>query len=294
MSTTNPSLLFSQNRKFNFEISLAQYSLHRTLFGGELKTLDFPEKAKNEFGINAVEYVNQFFADKAEDSKYLAELKDRTDDLDVRNLLIMIDGEGMLSSPDDAERNKAVENHQKWIDAAKYLGCHSIRVNLNGSSDKDEWISTSVDGLGKLAEYGAENEIYVIVENHGGLSSDASLLAEVMEQIGSNYAGTLPDFGNFCIRRDTGELYEGECVEEYDIYKGVKEMMPYAKGVSAKSYDFDEEGNETTIDFSRMLKIIKESGFSGHIGIEYEGNRLGEDEGIIATKKLLENVRAQM
>ncbi|MEX2364639.1 MAG: TIM barrel protein [Balneolaceae bacterium] len=273
---------------------MAQYSLHRALYSGELTTLDFPAKAKNDFGIDAVEYVNQFFADKAEDFDYLAQLKNRTEELGVQNLLIMVDGEGLLSSPNKKERSEAVKNHQKWVDAAKFLGCHSIRVNLNGASSKEEWIAASVDGLGKLVEYGADNSIHIIVENHGGLSSNASFLTEVLNQIGSEYAGTLPDFGNFCIRRDSEKLYERECVEEYDKYLGVKEMMPFAQGVSAKSYDFNERGNETTIDFLKMLTIIKDAGFSGYIGIEYEGNRLSEDEGIRATKKLLEKIRNEL
>lgn len=288
-----PSAVFPKKRVFDFKISLAQYSLHRTLFGGELDNLDFPAKAKNDFDIDAVEYVNQFFPDKAEDKGYLSELKKRTDDLGVTNVLIMIDREGQLSTTDRTERIQAVENHHKWVDAAKFLGCHAIRVNLLGADEANDWVDASVDGLGRLTEYGAQNEICIIVENHGSFSSNAELLGRVMEQSNTEWAGTLPDFGNFCIER--GENAEGEmiCLEEYDRYKGTKEMMPYAKGVSAKTYTFDEEGNEADMDFPRLFNIVKESGFSGYIGIEYEGDQLPEDEGIIATKNLLERLKRE-
>jgi len=283
--------LFSMNRSLDFQISLAQYSLHRALFGGELDNLDFPAKAVNDFGIHAVEYVNQFFPDKAEDMDYLSELKQRTDDLGVRNVLIMIDREGELSSPDKNVRLEAVKNHYKWVDAAKYLGCHSIRVNLFGADDEDDWISASIDGLGRLSEYGKKNEIAILVENHGGYSSNAGLLAQVMDQVHNEWVGTLPDFGNFCIRRQDGETWGTPCVEEYDTYKGVEEMMPYAKGVSAKTYAFDENGKEATLDFTRIFNIIEDSGFSGFVGIEYEGDSLPEDEGIKATHQLLKRIQ---
>lgn len=288
------SNLTGGNFKFDFRISLAQWSLNQKFFSGDLDNLDFPETAKNQFGIEAVEYVNQFFPDKAEDAQYLSELNQRAEDNGVTNVLIMIDNEGPLASTDDAERRQAVENHYKWVEAAKSLGCHSIRVNLFGASEADSWTSAAIDGLGTLAEYGEENEIGIIVENHGGFSSDAGMLVNVLEQIDNEWAGTLPDFGNFCIEREGGEMWGTPCVKEYNIYKGVKEMMPWAKGVSAKSFDFDDEGNETTIDFHRMLTIVKESGFTGFIGVEYEGGAMPPEEGILATKKLLEKLREEL
>ena len=199
----------------------------------------------------------------------------------------MIDGEGGLGDTDKAKRNQAVENHYKWVDAAKYLGCATIRVNAYGVGTRDEVQNAAVEGLSKLGEYGEKTGINIIVENHGGYSSDGQWLSTVMKKVGKKNVGTLPDFGNFCIRRGTGELYEGKCVEEYDRYKGVKEMLPFAKGVSAKSYDFDSKGNCVETDYKKMLKIVKDSGFRGYIGIEYEGSKLGEEEGIKKTKELL-------
>ncbi|QDK79707.1 TIM barrel protein [Spirosoma sp. KCTC 42546] len=273
----------SPAKKMFFNISLAEWSLHRTLQAGKLTNMDFSAKAKNDFGISAVEYVDQFFKDKANDHNYLSELKKRSDDLGVRNVLIMVDTAGPLADLDDAKRKQGVESHYQWIDAANFLGCHSIRVNLRGKGTAEEVANASVDGLGRLAEYGAKNKIGVLVENHGGYSSDGKWLSRVMRQVNNPYAGTLPDFDNF-------KLTE---TEVYDRYIGVEEMMPFAKGVSAKARDFNAEGNETTIDYRRLLQIVKKgrtSAFNGYAGIEYSGNRLSEDEGIRATKLLLERV----
>lgn len=284
----SPAGYSAASRRIDFTISLAQWSLHRTLRSGALDNLDFPAKAKEDFGIDAVEYVSTFFRDKAEDRSYLSDLKRRTDDLGVRNVLIMIDGEGNLASTDRSERRRSVENHHKWVDAAARLGCHAIRVNLYGTGTAEEWTSASVESLGWLAEYGGRNRIRILVENHGGFSSNGRMVAEVMRQVGSPWAGTLPDFGNFCIRRE-----EGRCAEAYDPYQGTRELMPFEGGVSAKTYDFDENGMETTIDFRRMFRILQEFGFSGFIGVEYEGQRLPEEEGIRKSKELLEKMRQE-
>ncbi|MDZ7773714.1 MAG: sugar phosphate isomerase/epimerase family protein [Balneolaceae bacterium] len=262
-----------------FSISLAQWSLHRMLRSGELDNLAFPAYAREKFGIDAVEYVNQFFIDRAEDMDYLSELRTRAGDAGVSSQLIMCDLEGPLAHTDPDERRTAVENHYKWVDAAAYLGCHSIRVNAAGNGSRQAVADAAVQGLGALTEYAAGANINVLVENHGGWSSDGAWLAGVMEQVGHPRCGTLPDFGNFRISAE----------ERYDRYRGVEELMPYARAVSAKSYDFDEEGNETTIDYPRMLRIIRDAGYTGHIGIEYEGSRLSETEGIRATKQLLIN-----
>lgn len=291
---TAGALGYSSDDDLFFNISLAQWSLHKALFGGELTHLEFPAMAKNEFGINAVEYVNQFFADKAKDTSYLDEMNSRCDDLGVDQVLIMVDGEGGLAVMDEAKRTEAVENHYKWVEAAQHLGCHSIRVNAFGQGSREETKQAAVDGLGRLSEFAKDYGVNVIVENHGGYSSDGQWLAGVMKQVGMDNCGTLPDFGNFCVKREGGSPWEGECVEEYNMYKGVRELMPFAKGVSAKSYDFDKEGYETTIDFSRMLKIIKDAGFTGYIGIEYEGNELSEREGIAKTKDLLVRVGKEL
>lgn len=275
------------NSELFFDISLAEWSLHRTINNGEMTNMDFPGVAKNKFGINAIEYVNQFFSDKAEDREYLDELNSRCRDLGVEQLLIMIDGEGDLAVQDDTERTIAIENHFKWIEAANHLGCHSIRVNVFGDGTAEEVQTAAVDSLGQLAEFATDFNVNVLVENHGGYSSDGQWLAEVMQQVNMDNCGTLPDFGNFCLRREDDARWQAPCVEEYDRYKGIRELMPYAKGVSAKSYTFDEQGNETTIDFEQMLGIVREAGFQGYIGVEYEGSELSEAEGIMATKELL-------
>ncbi len=272
-----------------FKISLAEWSLNKPLFSGELKNLDFPAKAKNDFGIDAVEYVNQFFKDKAEDTAYLTELKTRCSDLGVTNVLIMIDGEGSLGDQDANKRNQAIENHYKWVDAAKFLGCHSIRVNAAGNGTYEEVQKAAIDSLGTLSEYGEKAGIGIIVENHGGFSSNGDWLSTVMKEVDNPYCGTLPDFGNFCIKAKY-ENRQRVCLEEFDKYKGTELLMPYAKGVSAKSNVFDAEGNERNIDYYKIMKIVKDAGFNGYVGIEYEGSELSPDDGIIATKKLLEKV----
>ncbi len=295
--TLFPACMDMKNQKVKkdssprFSISLAQWSLHKTLQAGQLDNLDFPKKAVEAFGIYAVDYVNQFFKDKATNSSYLAEMNKRTSDLGVKQLLIMIDNEGGLAEPNDDVRKQSVTNHFKWVDAAKTLGCHSIRVNAFGSPDDPiAWHAAAVDGLSSLASYAKPMGINVIVENHGGYSSDGAKLAAVMQEIDMPNCGTLPDFGNFCIRRDSGKQWEGQCIDEYDRYKGTAELLPFARSVSAKSYDFDAAGNETKIDYARMLDIVKKSSYSGYLGIEYEGSRLSEDEGILATKELLEKL----
>jgi L-ribulose-5-phosphate 3-epimerase len=259
-----------------FKISLAQWSLHNTLFGGKLDNLDFPRAAKQQFGIEAVEYVNQFFKDKARDEDYIAELAKRAADEGVTNVLIMCDGLGNLGDPDDKARTKAVENHYPWVEAAKRLGCHSIRVNAASKGTFEEQQKLAADGLGRLSEFASQMGMNVIVENHGGLSSNGEWLAGVMKLVNKPNCGTLPDFGNFY---------------DYDRYRGVADLMPFAKGVSAKSHEFDADGNEVRTDYRKMMKLVLEAGYHGWVGVEYEGKELSEPDGIMATKKLLEKVR---
>lgn len=263
-----------------FEISLAEWSLHRTIRKNEMTNLDFPKVSKEKFGITALEYVNQFFKNKAQDQKYLTELKTRCDDLGVKSVLIMIDGEGHLGEADEAKRQQVIDNHKKWVEAAKFLGCHSIRVNAHGVGKTDEEkAANTTKGLRGLSEFGKAHGINVIVENHGGLSSNGKWLAGVLKNVGLDNCGSLPDFGNF---------------GRYDRYLGIEELMPFAKGVSAKSHDFDAEGNETKTDYLKALKLVLDAGYRGYVGVEYEGKNLGEEDGIIATKKLLVHVRTQL
>ncbi len=284
----------SNQAKLFFDISLAQWSLHKA-FGirGEatMDNLDFAAKARNDFDLGGIEYVNQFFKDKAKDMEYLKQMNQRAADHDVKQLLIMIDREGGLAELDDKVRTEAIENHYKWVDAAKYLGCHSIRVNaFSQSKSAEDAAKAAVNGLGRLAEYAKQANINVIVENHGGFSSNGAWLKGVMDQINMDNCGTLPDFGNFCIKRDGGKPWEGSCIEEYDRYKGVEELMVHAKAVSAKTHDFNEQGEETHTDYMKMMKIVKDAGYTGFIGVEYEGSTLSEDEGIKATIALLKKV----
>ncbi len=284
MTTTRSVAAALQTSASPFEISLAQWSLHKAFFDKKADPMDFAKIAKEEFGINAIEYVNQFYKGKAEDQAFLADLKKRADDHGVKSLLIMCDGEGALGDADEAKRKKAVENHYKWVAAAKYLGCHSIRVNAQSGGSYDEQLARAADGLRRLTEFAATHDINVIVENHGGLSSNGAWLAAVMKKVDHPRCGTLPDFGNFRVSKD----------EMYDRYKGVEELMPFAKAVSAKSHDFDAAGNEIHTDYRKMMKIVASFGYKGYVGIEYEGSKISEADGIKATKKLLETVRSEM
>lgn len=277
------SQTFAADKK-GFEISLAEWSLHKSIFGGRVKHLDFASIAKEKCGIDAIEYVNQFFKAKAADSAYLADMNKRASDLGVKQLLIMIDGEGQLGDPEEKQRERAVHNHHKWVEAAKTLGCHSIRVNAGSRGSYDEQMKLAADGLARLTEFAAKYDINVIVENHGGLSSNGQWLVGVLKMVDNPRCGSLPDFGNFRV----------SATEQYDRYKGVAELMPFAKAVSAKSHDFDAEGNEIHTDYRRMMKIVLDAGYHGYVGIEYEGAKLPELDGILATRRLLERVRTEL
>ena len=277
-----------------FKLSLAQWSYHKHIQSGEMSPLDFAQKA-SELGFEGIEYVSQLYNEelkKDPDPKVAMEmmlktLKEKSETYKVRNVLIMVDGEGYLATLDDAERAQTIENHKKWVDAAKFLGCHSIRVNAHGEGTAEEVADAAVKGLSTLSDYAATQGINVLVENHGGYTSNGQWLADVMKRVGKSNCGTLPDFGNFCQTKDYGSINDENCDNAYDIYKGVSELMPYAKAVSAKSYDFDEDGNQPKIDYVKILQIVKDAGYEGFIGVEYEGANLDEKEGIIATKELL-------
>ncbi|MGY4385988.1 sugar phosphate isomerase/epimerase [Pedobacter sp. UYP24] len=270
-------------KKEFFKISLAEWSFHKALFAGKMTNLDFPMRAKKEFGINIVEYVSPFFNKKETDPAYLKELLTITKGEGIQNHLIMVDGEGELGNIDEKARTMAIENHYKWVDAAKTLGCLTVRVNAAGNGTEAEVKTAVVDGLGRLTEYAKKSKINIIVENHGGYSSDGKWLSDVMKQVNSPFCGTLPDFGNFKISAD----------RQYDIYQGVKDLAPFAKGISAKTFKFDERGEEPDIDYTKMFKIIHDAKFSGIVGIEFEGDGFSEEEGIKKTKVLLEKILKQ-
>lgn len=300
-----------KSNEHNMDISLAQWSLHKSFFGdlnndwawfgkmlmespdsllrGDLHPDDFPSIAKG-YGIDIIELVNTFYFSKANDMEYWKAFKKRCDDEGVTVGLIMCDALGDIGNADDEERMKAVENHYPWVDIAAFLGAHTIRVNAAGQGSAQVVAENAAKGLKQLAEYAAPKGINVVVENHGGYSSNGAWLSEVIKSVNVESVGTLPDFGNFCIERGPNWT----CVEEYDKYKGIAELMPYAKGVSAKTHDFNEEGEEVHSDYMRIMQIVKDSGFEGTIGIEYEGRELSEHEGILKTKALLEKVLSKI
>lgn len=274
--------------KPDLKISLAQWSLHRSIRNGSVDPKNFAADAKNMFGLNAIEYVNDFYSEHKGHNAFWKEMRKRADGEGVQSLLIMIDGEGELGTSSDQDRMTAVENHKPWIDAAHELGCHSVRINAFGKGTDTEIKAALVDGLGRLSEYGKQAGINVLMENHGLQTSNAAFVVDVIKQINSPYVGTLPDFGNWCISVEWGGTQNNSCSYSYDPYRGVEEFLPYAKGVSAKAYAFDKDGNETQMDYRRFMKIVKDAGFNGHIGIEWEGDQFSEPEGIRATKALLE------
>ncbi|TXG36746.1 sugar phosphate isomerase/epimerase family protein [Seonamhaeicola maritimus] len=283
--------LFGQplNTYFHFDISLAQWSVRQALKNKTITNLDFPKYAKDKYGILGVEYVSFFFEKPATNKSYQKELKMRAEDEGVKNLLIMVGREGALGHNDKNQRLKSVDAHKRWIEAAHAIGCHSVRVDAKGNGSREDMLKYNAESFTALSEFAKDFGLNVILENHGGFSSDGHWVVELMNKVNLPNCGTLPDFGNFCI-----EGKKNDCKNEYDRYKGMKDMMPFAKAVSAKSYHFDDKGNETTIDFKRMLEIVKKHNYSDYIGIEYEGEIMSPDDGIMATKRLLERVRSEL
>ncbi len=252
-------------------ISLTAWSLHREFFARHTDQLGMID-ATRDLGIDAIELVNTFFP--SPQYAYLKTLRQRADDAGVRVLLIMCDGEGSMASPERDKRMLAAKNHHKWVDIAAVLGCYSIRCNTGARLGDPEALERCAESFAALVEYADASAINVLIENHGELSSDAGWLASLMQRVDHPRFGTLPDFGNW--------------PSDADKYDGVRKLMPWAKAVSAKCYDFDAAGNETTIDFPRMVQIVGEAAYNGYVGIEYEGTRLPEREGIAACQRLLE------
>ena len=277
-----------------FKLSLAQWSLNKQIKSGETSPYLFAEIAK-ELGFTGLEYVNQLYDDvmlsqnKSSSIKnFISKSNQLALDNGMENVLIMIDHEGDLADENLDLRLKSVDNHKLWADTAAEMGCSSIRVNLHGSKDKDKWKDLSMDSLYKLCQHAKEMNLNIVVENHGELSSNIPVLMDVINGVDMSNCGTLPDFGNFCVAVEGyGSIFTGECADVYDLYKGVEEMMPKAFAGSAKSNDFDTKGDEKTIDYKRMLEIVNRFGYTGYIGVEYEGSRLSEIDGIKATKDLL-------
>lgn len=288
LAETENNLKLKDTNDLFFKLSLAQWSLHNALFAKKLDNLDFAAKARS-FGFEGLEYVNTFFKDKAKDKSYLKEMNSRAASEDMKNVLIMIDGEGNLAETNRKKRLKGIENHYKWVEAAHFLGCHAIRVNLRGGKDKSEALKTSVDSLNRLSDFAKGSNINILVENHGGFSSNGDWMTMVFSQVKNKNTGTLPDFGNFCIERN-----KDKCINEYDRYRGMEQLLVFAKAVSAKSNLFDDNGNEKNIDYYRIMKLVKEVGYTGFVGVEFEGDAEVEEKGIQQTRDLLIKVGKQL
>ena len=290
--TLGTTAMANEAKKPLYKISVAEYSVHRLIASGELDPLDYGPFCKEKFGVDAVEYWMGPYNDKAKDTKYMDEMHKRSVDAGVEELLIMVDipdGKGDLGKADAGERKAAAEAHFEWVEAAKRMGCHSIRVNARSSGAREEQAKLAADGLRQLCEFAAPHDINVLVENHGGLSSDGKWLADVMKRVDLPNCGTLPDFGNFRVGKN-----EDGTDNWYDRYQGVEELMPFAKAVSAKSHEFDSDGNETKSDYLRIMKIVIDAGYDGYVGIEWEGGKPNEIEGVLLTKKLLERVHEEL
>ena len=290
----------SPTKESLYKLSLAHWSFHKSFKYGDVSPYEFAKMA-SELDFEGLEYVSQLYTDVMESDDKAAAIEafvEKNNTLaaqyKMKNVLIMIDDEGDLSTTDEERRLEAIENHKLWIEAAHKMECSSIRLNLHGENDVALWTENSVSSLKALSEFAKPLNVNIIVENHGGNSSNANLLMNVINQVNYENCGTLPDFGNFCLSKDWGSLKENKCNNPYDPYLGVSEMMPKAFGVSAKAYDFDASGNETILDYQKLLSIVKKAGYKGFIGVEYEGDHLSEEEGIIATKKLIEKTMSSL
>lgn len=268
------------------KISLAQWSLHRSFRDGTLDAVDFASIAMDKYQIDALEFVNGLYPGKATDEKFWGKMNGRSKDAGVKNLVLMVDDEGDLGSASEKERLQSVENHYKWVNAAKLLGCPTMRVNAFGDSDREIYRMAIMDAMSRLADYAAKLNVNIVIENHGLFSSDAALIAGIIKEVNRPNFGAFPDFGNWCLSAKWGTT-QGDCDKVYDRYQGVSELLPYAKAVSAKSYNFNEKGEDTKIDYYKLMKIVKESDYDGYIGIEYEGMEKSEHEGILITKELM-------
>ena len=311
--------LISQNLWANLQslnnrikISLQCVSFANTLMNGKMSILEFPRIVREDFNIEGAEYWNIPLIQKRRDSKFIKELNKRTSDYGLKNTLMLVDLYDLktresksICDKDSKRRNEAIEDHKEWIDVAKSIGCSSIRVNLwSEGMNASEVKNISEEALSKLLEYSSTQDMSIVIENHGGFTSDAGWLVDLMKSINHSKLGTLPDFGtlNFCIEKaqaKEGEMYSSNCLNQYNKYKGVEEMLPYAKGISAKSISFDSNGEEINTDFERMIKLIKSSSFEGFMAIEYEGalmqmfggdplDYLSPNQGVLATKRLIE------
>jgi sugar phosphate isomerase/epimerase len=280
-------------KKRSYGISLAAWSLHRTIGEGPGKRamLDMPQMAREEWDFDAIELVNNMLL--TWEKPYFDRLIKNAADQNVKILLIMVDGQGRIGGDTEEKRAEAVKKHSFWIDVAGDMGCHSIRMNWSGAArnvaEKPEelkaFIGRSVPGIRTLCDYGDKKNINVTIENHGGASSVPSALKKLIAAVDHERFGTLPDFGGFS-RNDDRSF-------KIDIYDAIDLLMTDAKAVSAKCYDFDDQtGLETTLDYPRLIEIVADKhDYTGYIGVEYEGRRQGEFDGIRACNELLKKLR---
>jgi len=318
LAATLPSSLFlysckPEKKEFNLKISLQVYSFAPLMMAGKFDLKDFPEMVRNTYQLDGAEYWSIAFTGRENNEAFLKELKQKSDDNGVNNTIILVDDINILTmesgpslaSLSSEERSRAIDFHKIWVDTAAKIDCHSIRINLKSNDGTAEEVQeVCSESISKLIEYSSQSNISVVLENHGGLTGNGKWLSGLIKNINNEFVGSLPDFGDFNFCQTRGDLnfanVDRECEMKYDKYLGVEELIPYAKGISAKSHDFDKNGSETKTDYKRMMEIIKNSDFSGYISIEYEGamlsmllNRdsyLSSHDGILATKSLLEKL----
>jgi sugar phosphate isomerase/epimerase len=270
------------------KLVLAQWTFNKDLFAGKMTTIDFVNKAA-EMGFDGVEFVSQFIKDKVNDDAYLAELKLASETAGIKNTMISVDvSEAKLGSSDPDERDIATAKHKEWIVAASKLNCPTIRVNAHGDGTADEMMSAMFNSVKELANFGKSYNVGVTIENHGQYSSDGKWLSQLIGKLVPYGVGSVADFDNWCIEREGGKLWGTPCIKEYDRYLGMKELLPTARSVSVKAFDFDEQGNAIKTDFKRMFQLIKEAQYDEYLAIEFEGHDMDPIEGIRKTLELVD------
>lgn len=237
-------------RKVKDDISIAQWALVQEVREGKWKTLDFPKIAREDFGINGIEFVNTLF--EVPTLFYLQKLKQNAKDHGVEMVLIMVDDEGETCTPSKEERKQTVTNHKKWIDIAHFLGCHAIRTNCRGpkNAPRDEAVKWAAETYNEMLEYSIPAKISILIENHGGLSNDADWMVDLYKEVDNHYFGSYPDW------RSPGP--------DFDHIGYLQKMLPYAGGLSYR--------NQPTEQMSaQMIKICQDAGYRGWYGIESGG-----------------------
>lgn len=262
-----------------FAVSLSQRSLRGEFAASRLDPLDFPKVARS-LGIAAVEYEGQFYRKKVANRKYLAELSRRAAGEGVTSVLLLVDEDGALGSREEKARRRVVDRHEKWLEAAALLGCKAVRVVARTEGTEDDAVAWLSDGLRRLCVLAQPLGIDVLVENQDGFSANGSWLVELLNAVSHPRCGSRASFGSATLGNER--------------LRQLRELMPSARSVCAKSYDFDDRGEELSINYAQMLKIVMDAGYRGHVAIEYEGTRLSEQAGLARAKQLLGRVSARL